>query len=112
MVYRFGLPTWLFTFAPDYTDPLKICIAIIANKLRSSESPPGFPAEDGGFMAALQDWDERGYPESSFFELAYENTFTISNPILRNIVCDSGTARANIYLSIKKAVFQALVLIQ
>jgi len=59
-------------------------------------------------MAALRDWDERGRPESTVFELGFENTFTISNPILRNIIREGGTARANIYLSIKKAIFKAL----
>ena len=57
-------------------------------------------------MAALQDWDDRGRPDSTDFELGYENTFTISNPILRNIVRDGGTAKANIYLSIKKVVLE------
>ena len=106
------MPTWFFTFAPDYTDPFTIRIAVIKNWPRSSKPPPGFPAEDGGFMAALWDWDERGCPESTVFELEYENTLTISNPILCDIFCDGGTARANIYLSIKKAVFQALFGIQ
>jgi len=59
-------------------------------------------------MAALWDWDERGRPESTVFELGFENIFTISNPILRNIIREGGTARANIYLSIKKAIFKAL----
>ena len=36
MVYRFGPPIWLFTFAPDYTDPFTIHISIIANRSRSS----------------------------------------------------------------------------
>ena len=108
MVNRFGTPTWFFTFAPDYNDPFTIRLSVIANRSRSSETPPGFPAEDGGFMAALRDWDERGRPESTVFELGFENTFTISNPILRNIICEGGTARANIYLSIKKAIFKAL----
>ena len=63
-------------------------------------------------MAALREWDERGCPESTFFEMGYKNTFTILNPILRNIVCEGGTSRANIYLSIKKAIFQALFGIQ
>ena len=63
-------------------------------------------------MAALRDWDERGCPESTVFELGFENTFTIANPILHNIIREGGTARANIYLSIKKAIFQALFGIQ
>ena len=112
MVYRFGPPTWFFTFAPDYNDPFTIRLSVIANRSRSSEPPPGFPAEDGGFMAALRDWDERGHPESTVFELGFENTFSISNPILRNIICEGVTARANIYLSIKKAIFKALFGIQ
>ena len=78
MVYRFGLLTWFFTFAPDYTDPFTIRIAVIANRSRCSEPPLVFPAEDGGFMSALWDWDGRGCPESTVFELRYENTFIIS----------------------------------
>ena len=112
MVYRFGPPTWFFTFAPDYNDPFTIRLSVIANRSRSLEPPPGFPAEDGGFMAALRDWDERGRPESTVFELGFENTFTISNPILPNIIRKGGTARAKIYLSIKKAIFKALFGIQ
>ena len=87
MVYRFGPPTWFFTFAPDYTDPFTVSIAVIANRSRSSEPPPGFPTEDGGFMAVLWDWDERSCPESTVFELGYENTFTISNPIYSMQYC-------------------------
>ncbi len=49
-------------------------------------------------MDFLQDWDERGCPGN----MVFENIISITAPHLRKIVHAGGTARANIYLRMKK----------
>ena len=56
---RFGLPTFFFTFAPDYMQPQVIQIAI-------SKATFSFPAENEGFIETLCNWDEEGQPENIF----------------------------------------------
>ena len=76
MCYRFGLPSFFFTFAPNYMDPLTIRIAI-----RTINTTSGFPSEDGGFLDFLQDWDERGCPGN----MVFETIISITAPHLRNL---------------------------
>jgi len=99
MCFRFGLPSFFFTFAPNYMDPLMIRIAI-----RNINTSSGFPSEDGGFLKFLQYWDERGCPGN----IVFERIISITDPHLRKIVHAGGIARANIYMRMKKAVFKGL----
>ena len=68
MCYRFGLPTFFFTFAPDYTDPLTIRMSISNINIFT-----GFPSEDDGFVDALRDWDERARPDNIPFSNFFYN---------------------------------------
>ncbi len=98
----FGLPTFFFTFAPDYTQPQVLRIAISQPKFS------GFPAEDEGFIEALCNWGENGRPENSIFD----NRFSVTDTHLRNLVRDNGAARAMAYMPMKTAIFTALFGIQ
>jgi len=103
MCYRFGLPSFFFTFAPNYMDPLTIRIAI-----RTINTSSGFPSEDGGFLDFLREWDERGCPENMPGNTVFERTISITAPHLRKIVHAGGIGRAIIYMRMKKAVFKGL----
>jgi hypothetical protein len=98
----FGLPTFFFTFAPDYTQPQVLRIAISQPKFS------GFPAKDEGFIESLCNWDKKGRPENSIFD----NTFSVTDTHLRNLVRENGAARAMAYMSMKTAIFMALFGIQ
>jgi hypothetical protein len=80
-------------------DPLTIRIAI--SNINTSS---GFPSEDGCFLDFLQDWDERGCPGN----MVFENIISITAPHLRKIVHADDIARENIYMCMKKALFQGL----
>jgi hypothetical protein len=84
MCYRFGLPSFFFTFSPNYKDPLTIQTAI-----KTINTSSGFPSEDGGLLDFLQDWDERGCAGN----MVFETIISITAPHLHKIVHAGGIAR-------------------
>jgi hypothetical protein len=83
MCYRFGLPTFFFTFAPNYMDPLTMRIAI--SKINTLS---GISSEDGCFLDFLVDWDERGCSGN----MVFENIISITAPHVHKIVHAGGVA--------------------
>ena len=103
---RFGLPTFFFTFAPDYRDPLVIRLGI------SKPIYSGFPYDDGknedgggGYRDALHTWDINGRPCNTIFDTEYN----ITTANIQDIVRKNPTAQAIVYMSMMKAVFEGLL---
>jgi hypothetical protein len=103
---RFGLPTFFFTLAPDYRDPLTLRLGI------SKPIYSGFPYNDGknedgsgGYRDALHTWDISGRPGNTFFEAEYK----ITTSHLQDIVRKNATAQAIVYMSMLKTVFEGLL---
>jgi hypothetical protein len=103
---RFGLPTFFFTLAPDYRDPLTLRLGI------SRPIFSGFPYNDGkdvngngGYQDALHTWDINGRPCNTIYETEYK----ITTSHLQDIVRKNATAQAVVYMSMLKAVFEGLL---
>jgi hypothetical protein len=103
---RFGLPTFFFTLAPDYRDPLTLRLGI------SKPIYSGFPYDDGknedgggGYQDALHTWDINGRPGNTIYQTEYK----ITTSHLQDIVRKNATAQAIVYMSMLKAVFEGLL---
>ena len=100
---RFGLPTFFFTLAPDYRDPLTIRLGI------SRPIYSGFPYEDGGYQNALHNWDIAGRPGNMIFQTDFRISPITTTSNIQDIGRKNATAQSIVYMSMLKAVFEGLL---
>ncbi len=93
------MPTFFFTLAPDYRDPLTLRLGI------SKPIFSGFPYKDDGYREALHTWDMAGRPGETIFQTEYK----ITTSHLQDIVRKNATAQSIVYMSMLKAVFEGLL---
>jgi len=100
---RFGLPTFFFTLAPDYRDPLTIRLGI------SRPTYSGFPYKDDDFREALHNWDIAGRPGNLIFQTDFRISPINTTSKIQDIVRKNATAQSIVYMSMLKAVFEGLL---